>query len=692
MKYNFSYSDDSVYGRVVDIVKKLGINNDGVHLDIACGCAAIDTGLKKHGYNFEYIGIDANEETINYLKNENLQAYCHTFSCDENDFEYIEKIIKGKKVKLITVLDFLEHIPNPENFLKILSKICTKYNTLLIVSVPNVCHKDIVFKMMEGRFDYTETGLLDKTHISLFSAKRLQKCMNDSEFKEIFCNDLHLKISDQHFPENSTFLLKNTSLYKCLNYIKTLSDPFANVNQFVRAYLPFEKSEGNNQSKKYDLSSKPFLSVITRTQGKRIEALAETLLCLTAQTNTSFEVLIMGHKLTENGQATVKKVIKELPDWMKEKVKLIKVDHGNRTTPLNVGFEMAKGEYISILDDDDVVFDNWVEEFYNLFKKSPGTILHTYALLQKWEEIDFHGNKALRACGRPDDVYCRDFNLLEQLKLNFCPTMSYACPSYAFKKLEIKFNENLSTVEDWDFLMRIALVTGVSDSDKVTSIYRIWNNSENSYSQHDRAEWLANEKFIKDYFNEIPIILPEGYAEKIPFCLSCEKIQIENNTETINLYVDYGHGFSEDDIIQAKLENDEEDTYMFEEFSNKNIVHGLRFDPGEEGKIWVLNIIIEIFTNEGQVINYKLDDISSNGIKIDNGILFLKPDPQINIPLAEHFKIKKVKIKCEISSEIPDYVADNIVIYKNYFLKILRNLKNKITKNKRGFTNVKKYG
>ena len=160
MKYKFSYSDNSVYGHVVDIIKNLDINDDGVHLDIACGYATLNNALKSNNYNFEYIGIDANEEIISYLKNQSLQAYCHTFSCDENDFEYIEKTIKGKKLKLITVLDFLEHIPNPEIFLKTLNKICKKYNAILIVSVSNVCHRDIAFKMIEGKFDYTETGLL----------------------------------------------------------------------------------------------------------------------------------------------------------------------------------------------------------------------------------------------------------------------------------------------------------------------------------------------------------------------------------------------------------------------------------------------------------------------------------------------------------------------------------------------------
>ena len=47
----------------------------------------------------------------------------------------------------------------------------------------------------------------------------------------------------------------------------------------------------------------PFLSVVMRTQGKRIEMLREAVLCLWAQTCQDFEVLIMGHNL--DGEARI---------------------------------------------------------------------------------------------------------------------------------------------------------------------------------------------------------------------------------------------------------------------------------------------------------------------------------------------------------------------------------------------------
>lgn len=657
-KYKTLYADDSMYGHVVDIVKSLKLKDEGVHVDIACGYAAINSGLKSNGYNFDYIGIDANEESIKDLRKNGLEVYQHAFTCNQEDLNYIEELLKGRKLKLITVLDFLELLPQPEKFLITLNELCKKYNALLIISVPNICHKDIAFKMMEGEFNYTQTGLLDKTHLSFFSAKRLEQCMNDAGFQQVICKDFHVEQSDQHFPSQSTFLSSSTTVYQYFDYIKKLVDPFATVNQFVRAYVSLEKCEKKVPS---NFLNKPFLSVIMRTQGLRSESLTETLLCLTGQTNTNFEVLIIGHKLTNERQIAVERIIEELPGWMREKVRLIKVDHGNRTTPLNVGFEQARGEYIAILDDDDIVFDNWVEEFYNLSKESFGAVLHTYALLQKWDNINYNGTNALRAVGSPNNVYCSDFNLLEQLSSNACPTMTYACPSYAFQKLGIKFNEELTTVEDWDFLMRTAFITGVVNSSEVTSIYRIWRNAKNSYSEHSKKEWQFNEDNIKYQFAEIPFVIPKGYDLK-PAVSYPENCDIENNFQQSCLYFNCGDGFSQDNLVCSDYDKDEH-SWNFEDFTSKK-VSAIRFDPTENGLIWVTDIDIEIWTADDEVLSYKINNVKSNGLKMKNGLLFLKSDPQIIVSLKDPVNVKYVKVCCNITENIPDCAFDSVYANK----------------------------
>ena len=77
-----------------------------------------------------------------------------------------------------------------------------------------------------------------------------------------------------------------------------------------------------------------FDTVVTRTQGSRIDTLRETLLCLSAQTSQNFEVCIVGHNLEVDAQLAVERVIADLHDGMRQRVRLVRVEGGTRAEPL----------------------------------------------------------------------------------------------------------------------------------------------------------------------------------------------------------------------------------------------------------------------------------------------------------------------------------------------------------------------
>ena len=172
----------------------------------------------------------------------------------------------------------------------------------------------------------------------------------------------------------------------------------------------------------------PFLSVVMRTQGKRICALKEALLCLYAQTCRDFEVLLMAHNVDDAKTKEIEDLISSFPHDFLNKIRLIPVTGGTRTTPLIEGFKAARGIYISIYDDDDIVFDNWVETFRSLYDEAPGRILHAYATEQDWTVLKSGGSISLTTCSAPKPVYCCKFNMVNQLSINRCPTMSLAFP------------------------------------------------------------------------------------------------------------------------------------------------------------------------------------------------------------------------------------------------------------------------
>ena len=64
--------------------------------------------------------------------------------------------------------DILEHTPNPEELLKRLIDL-QKPGTQFIISVPNVAYFWIRLNLLIGKFDYTDCGILDRTHLRFFT-------------------------------------------------------------------------------------------------------------------------------------------------------------------------------------------------------------------------------------------------------------------------------------------------------------------------------------------------------------------------------------------------------------------------------------------------------------------------------------------------------------------------------------------
>lgn len=444
-----------------------------------------------------------------------------------------------------------------------------------------------------------------------------------------------------------------TTINEYFSWIERTIAPNTALYEAAHAFLEQECARYNQQK-----SDGPFLSIITRTQGKRPEMLREVLLCLTGQTNTDFELLIVGHNVSEEQRETIAKIIDELPQWMHDRTRYVPVQGGTRTTPLNKGFEAATGKYITILDDDDIAFDNWVEEFYNLYQKHNGKILHTYTVRQDWEVIGGDYPNTARAIGSPINTYCRDFNFMEELSLNSCPPGGLAFPSYAFKEWGIRFDETLNTAEDWDYLMRCAFLTGVANSSEVTFLYRQWCNAESSATVHNQEEWDRDYSKIVNRFVRTPIIMPSGALHGIidRHVRHREKNTSRNLQIEQELFYDEGAGFNANHKMKAIIDP-ESDGYNFCFVPKEDIasnIAALRFDPSWLGGITVTNLLICVVYENDVNLSYNITDVRSNGCAIGERLVFLKSDPQITVRLTKTEKIKKVQIKADIIKNIED--------------------------------------
>ncbi len=73
----------------------------------------------------------------------------------------------------------LEHLYHPEALLKRALELLTP-NARVIVSLPNIAHWSIRLKLLAGRFDYEDYGIMDRTHVRFYTM-RTAKAMLESE-------------------------------------------------------------------------------------------------------------------------------------------------------------------------------------------------------------------------------------------------------------------------------------------------------------------------------------------------------------------------------------------------------------------------------------------------------------------------------------------------------------------------------
>ena len=89
------------------------------------------------------------------------------------------------KFDYILLLDVIEHLENPEDFMHKLYQIFEKHNSKVILSTPNVAHIFIRLMLLLGSFNYGRSGILDKTHTRLFTKKSLEKLINQTNLRII---------------------------------------------------------------------------------------------------------------------------------------------------------------------------------------------------------------------------------------------------------------------------------------------------------------------------------------------------------------------------------------------------------------------------------------------------------------------------------------------------------------------------
>jgi len=177
----------------------------------------------------------------NYLsKNLRCKIYAVEYDSDaaKNVEKFCEKVVVGNiedyiweqefaeiKFDHIIFADVLEHLYNPWLVLKRV-KPFLKTNGTILISLPNIAHNAIIMNLLENKFEYQTTGLLDNTHIRFFTKHSIDKMIYDCEYNVKSVEAI------SKYPENTEF----KKLYQDFNIgvvSSLLTKEYGHIYQFI---------------------------------------------------------------------------------------------------------------------------------------------------------------------------------------------------------------------------------------------------------------------------------------------------------------------------------------------------------------------------------------------------------------------------------------------------------------------------
>ncbi len=185
-------------------------------MDIGAGNGLLAKVFKYKKKDVIIDGIEPNKFAYDLLK----PFYRKTYNGLAQDF-WDE--IKGGNYDYIVLADVIEHIPDPLIFLDELIKVIDN-RTKIVISTPNVAFGALRISLLNGEFNYVDSGLLEKTHMRFFTYQTLNKMFTT----------LKLGIEKEYFLQRNLYSTEiNITKFKYQPVELLIEDELAHVYQFL---------------------------------------------------------------------------------------------------------------------------------------------------------------------------------------------------------------------------------------------------------------------------------------------------------------------------------------------------------------------------------------------------------------------------------------------------------------------------
>jgi glycosyltransferase involved in cell wall biosynthesis len=164
-KYPSKLEFDSTHSRIVDLVP-----TGARVLDLGSGIGAVGAALKQKGCHVVGCDIAGGPLTAQFDRFITANLDDGLPDLAEEEFDYI------------LLLDVIEHLRSPEDFLDQLRKLAAASGAEVILTTANIGFIVMRMSLVLGRFEYGKRGILDLTHTRLFTFATMRRALSAAGF------------------------------------------------------------------------------------------------------------------------------------------------------------------------------------------------------------------------------------------------------------------------------------------------------------------------------------------------------------------------------------------------------------------------------------------------------------------------------------------------------------------------------
>jgi O-antigen biosynthesis protein len=143
-------------------------------LDLGCGTGAVGRGLMAAGKASQVVGVELFEAAAAVAS----QYYAKVYT---GDIEVLE-LPYHRAFDYVICGDILEHLREPAAVLRKIHR-WLKDDGWLVCSVPNIRYWRVLYDLaVKGQWEYTDAGVLDKTHLRFFTRRSCFRMVTQAGF------------------------------------------------------------------------------------------------------------------------------------------------------------------------------------------------------------------------------------------------------------------------------------------------------------------------------------------------------------------------------------------------------------------------------------------------------------------------------------------------------------------------------